>query len=63
MLWKFRLPKRIPLLNLVDPVTKYLIKEGMPLHMPLVSSKEPTLANLLFPKLTQNTFWEGVEAR
>lgn len=63
MLWKFRLPKRIPLLNLVDPVTKYLVKEGMPLQMPLVSSKEPTLANLLFPKLTQNTFWEGAEAR
>lgn len=62
MLWKSRLPKRIPLLNLVDPATKYLVKEGMPLHMPSVSLKEPILANLLFLELTQNTFGEGVEA-
>lgn len=48
LLGKSRPPERIPLLILeADPFSKYFVKEGMPSHMPLVSLKGHTLANLL----------------
>lgn len=51
LLWKRRLPERIPLIILeVDPFTKYFIKEGELLHMPLLILKEHTQQTYCFPQ-------------